>query len=118
VSVSALSKCLCAMCSSSLWCVYAGDSPCVCVCVCVAHRCLYLLCVLVEEAIEAKVVVLTQEEYMQKTHNDSSVYHFYEKLLRLRHMMKTDTGRQMAEKRHQYMVGFLKQFFLEYQGLV
>mmetsp|Transcript_17419 Transcript_17419/g.44358 ORF Transcript_17419/g.44358 Transcript_17419/m.44358 type:complete len:91 (+) Transcript_17419:591-863(+) len=71
-----------------------------------------------ESEIEDKIVILTQEEYMQKTHNDSSVYHFYEKLLRLRHMMKTETGRKMAQHRHEFMVTFLKQFFLEYQGIV
>lgn len=45
----------------------------------------------------------------------STINHFYEKLLRLRDMMNTETGRMMAEERHRYMVGFLDQFMKEWR---
>lgn len=40
-----------------------------------------------------------------------SVQHFYDKLLRLKGLMNTETGKQMAEKRH----AFLEQFLSEYK---
>jgi len=33
-----------------------------------------------------------------------SVQHFYDKLLRLKELMNTDSGRQMAERRHAFLV--------------
>ncbi len=46
----------------------------------------------------------------------STINHFYEKLLRLKDMMNTKTGRTMAEERHRYMEGFLKQFMNEWSS--
>ena len=40
----------------------------------------------------------------------SPVYHFFSKLLWLKDLMQTDTGRMEAEKRHQFMVNFLKRY--------
>jgi uncharacterized protein len=52
------------------------------------------------------------EEY---TRSDSStINHFYEKLLKLKDMMNTPTGRRMAEDRHRYMEAFLQQFYSEW----
>lgn len=42
--------------------------------------------------------------------------HFYEKLLLLKDRMYTDTGRKMAEERHQFMLSYLQQFYLEWEG--
>ena len=42
--------------------------------------------------------------------------HFHEKLLKLRGLMKTETGRAMAEKRHARMVEFLEAFHEEWEG--
>jgi len=39
----------------------------------------------------------------------SCVGHFYEKLLKLKGMMKTERGRELAEQRHEVMLSFLQQ---------
>ena len=41
------------------------------------------------------------------------INHFFEKLLLLKGAMQTEVGRKEAEKRHQFMVEFLQQFFAE-----
>lgn len=45
-----------------------------------------------------------------------AINHFYEKLLLLKDRMNTETGRKMAEQRHQYMEGYLAQFYREWEG--
>lgn len=40
----------------------------------------------------------------------SPIYHFFSKLLWQKDLMQTDTGRIEAEKRHQFMVDFLKRY--------
>lgn len=57
---------------------------------------------------------MTKEEYKAST--APTINHFYEKLLLLKNRMNTRTGREMAEKRHQFMEDFLKQFYLEWKG--
>jgi len=46
--------------------------------------------------------------------NKSTIGHFYDKLLRLKDMMNTPTGRSMAEERHQFLEKFLEQFYKEW----
>jgi uncharacterized protein len=43
----------------------------------------------------------------------SPVYHFFSKLLWLKELMQTGTGKLEAEKRHQFMVNFLKRYRAE-----
>ncbi|GIN73025.1 phosphohydrolase [Bacillus sp. J14TS2] len=46
----------------------------------------------------------------------STIQHFYDKLLHLKDLMNTEYARRMAETRHSYMEGYLKQFFKEWSG--
>ncbi|MGQ9608215.1 MAG: HD domain-containing protein [bacterium] len=40
----------------------------------------------------------------------SPIYHFFSKLLWLKDLMQTETGKKEAEIRHQFMIDFLKQY--------
>ena len=42
-----------------------------------------------------------------------SIQHFYDKLLRLKDLMNTETGKQLAEKRHMFLEQFLGEFIQE-----
>jgi uncharacterized protein len=51
-----------------------------------------------------------------RSHSASTVHHFYDKLLILRGLMNTDTGRRMAAERHDFMIQYLEQFFREWNA--
>lgn len=57
---------------------------------------------------------MSKEEY--KNSVSPTINHFYEKLLLLKDKMNTKSGRKIAEERHNYMEGFLEQFFAECEG--
>lgn len=57
---------------------------------------------------------MTKEEY--KNSNAPTLNHFYEKLLLLSDKMNTETGKKIAQQRHQYMEAFLEQFYAEWTG--
>ena len=44
---------------------------------------------------------------------DDSVQHFYDKLLLLKDEMNTDAAKKIAKARHEYMEGFLKEYYEE-----
>jgi uncharacterized protein len=54
---------------------------------------------------------MTKEEYKNST--SPTINHFYEKLLLLKDLMKTDEGRKIAKQRHDFMLTYLDQFHLE-----
>lgn len=57
---------------------------------------------------------LTKESYKNTT--APTINHFYEKLLRLKDLMNTAAGKKIAEKRHQFMLDYLDQFYVEWEG--
>lgn len=58
---------------------------------------------------------MSKEQYKNTT--APTINHFYEKLLLLKDLMKTLAGKQMAENRHQFMLGYLDQFYAEWEGI-
>lgn len=53
-----------------------------------------------------------------KNSKGSSINHFYEKLLLLKNLMNTESGKEIAQGRHLIMENFLKNFFDEWEGKV
>lgn len=56
-----------------------------------------------------------KEEY--QNHVSTTVNHFYEKLFLLKDMINTDSAREIAEKREQYMKEYIDEFLAEWEGL-
>lgn len=50
---------------------------------------------------------------LDRSENNSSIQHFYDKLFKLKDLMHTETAKKIAEERHEYMKGFVQQFYRE-----
>lgn len=57
----------------------------------------------------------TSNEYI-KRFADSTIHHFYEKLLLLKNRMNTKTGKKLVLERHRFIERYLRQFFKEWDG--
>ena len=57
---------------------------------------------------------MTVEEY--RSTNGSAITHFYEKLLKLKDLMNTETGKNLAQGRHDFLELYLQQFYQEWDG--
>ncbi len=58
---------------------------------------------------------MTRDEYKNST--APTINHFYEKLLLLKDLMNTKTGRKLAEQRHEFMKDYISQFYDEWNGI-
>lgn len=59
--------------------------------------------------------LVNEEEYKQKG-SKTSIGHFYDKLLKIKDLMNTDTAKIIAKERHKYLEDFLQEFFDEWNG--
>ncbi|MFT4830604.1 MAG: hypothetical protein ACI815_000240 [Psychroserpens sp.] len=57
---------------------------------------------------------MSKKEY--KKSSAPTINHFYEKLLLLKDKMNTESGLKIAAQRHQFMLDYLEQFFMEWNG--
>lgn len=57
---------------------------------------------------------MSKEEY--RNAKSTTINHFYEKLFRLKDLMNTQSGRQIAEQREAFMKDFLEEFMREWDG--
>lgn len=59
---------------------------------------------------------MSKEAYKNST--APTINHFYEKLLRLKDLMKTNTGKEIAAQRHDFMLVYLDHFYKEWEGKI
>ena len=59
-------------------------------------------------------LTMSKEEYKNST--APTINHFYEKLLLLKDKMNRETGKKIAQLRHDFMETFLEQFYNEWNG--
>lgn len=49
-------------------------------------------------------------------YSETAINHVYEKLLKIKDRLNTETARKIAEQRHKFMENFLEEFFAEWSG--
>lgn len=59
---------------------------------------------------------VTQEEYKENGSN-TAISHFYDKLLKIKDLMNTETAKNIAIERHKYVEEFLEEFLNEWNGI-
>ena len=64
---------------------------------------------------EEKEQEVIPEEY-QKNGSKSSIGHFYDKVLKVKEKMNTDTAKKLAEERHHFVEIYLQEFLDEWYG--
>ncbi|MFH1118779.1 MAG: HD domain-containing protein [Bacteroidota bacterium] len=57
---------------------------------------------------------MTRDAYMHS--KAPTLNHFYEKLLLLKDRMNTETGKKMAQRRHDFMLIYLEEFYKDWKG--
>ncbi|WP_034333362.1 HD domain-containing protein [Bacillus sp. J37] len=50
----------------------------------------------------------------EKKNNHHAIQHFYDKLLKLKELMNTETAKHIAEERHLFLEHYLQQFYTEW----
>ena len=61
------------------------------------------------------VLNMNTEEY--HNHVSTTINHFYEKLFNLRNLMNTDSAKEIAHYREQYMKDYISKFMDEWEGI-
>jgi uncharacterized protein len=59
---------------------------------------------------------ISKEAYMDPNKKDTAINHFYEKLFKLKDLMKTESGKKVAQKRHDFMAQYVNQFLAEWNS--
>ncbi len=67
-----------------------------------------------DPSITPRTKKISAAEY--KKDDDTSINHFYEKLLKLTALMNTKTGKRIARRRHIFLKNFLAEFLAEWSG--